>query len=85
MKILFQRKTCFSIKQVCKTASRHISAIALAIAVCVIALGVIAGMVYWKVFLVEDEKPSHQRETKLGNYSEAAIATDAEPCAKIGV
>ena len=45
-------------------------------------LGLIAGLVYKKV---ESAKSSQRRETKLGNYSRAAIATDAEPCAKIGV
>ena len=43
----------------------------------------IGALVYIKLSLGE---PSHRQEpTVLGNYSTAAIATDAEPCAKIGM
>ena len=42
-------------------------------------------IVFDEVVAVENGKASQWRETKLGNFSSAAIATDAEPCAKIGV
>ena len=63
--------------------SKRNIAIAVAILVILIVCGFIVALVYMKQSPGES---SHRREpTVLGNYSTAAIATDAEPCAKIGV
>ena len=63
--------------------SRRNIAIAAAILVILFVIGFIAALVFMKQ---SPGELSHRREpTVLGNYSTAAIATDAEPCAKIGV
>ena len=59
-------------------SKRNIAIIAAAILVTLLVLG------FTKTS--PGDEPSHRREpTALGNYSTAAIATDAKPCAKIGV
>ena len=68
----------------CVGLSKRNIAVTAATLVLLFILGFIAALVYMK--LSPGGEPSHRREpTILGNYSTAAIATDAKPCAKIGV
>ena len=77
--------------------SKHVIIVVIAISICVLTIGLVLGLVDWKGFdnnLPEVEPPEQgiSAETKpspsksvLGNYSRAAVATDGEPCAQIGV
>ena len=70
-------------KWTCIGLSRRSIAVAAVILVILFVLGFIGALVYMKLSPGEH---SHWREpTVLGNYSTAAIATNAEPCAKIGM
>ena len=70
-------------KRTCFGFSKWNIAITAAILVILFVVGFIGALVYMQM---SPGEMSHRRQpTVLGNYSTAAIATDAEPCAKIGV
>ena len=57
----------------------------IAVTAAILVTLLVVGFIVYMIVSVGGE-PSHWREPNvLGNYSTAAIATDAEPCAKIGV
>ena len=76
---------------------KHVIIVVIAISICVLTIGLVLGLVDWRG--VENDspeiKPAEQaigEGTKpppsisvLGNYTRAAVATDGEPCAQIGV
>ena len=70
-------------ERTCLGLSKRNIAIAAAILVILFVSGFIAALVYMKQS--PGESSNRREPTVLGNYSTAAIATDAEPCAKIGV
>ena len=70
-------------KWTCVGLSKRSSAVVAAILVIVFIPGFIGALVFLK--LSPGEPPDWREPTGLGNYSSAAIATDAEPCAKIGM
>ena len=76
---------------------KHVIIMVTAISICVLTIGLVLGLVDWRGMdnsVPEEAKPEHavHEETKpppsnsvLGNYTRAAVSTDGEPCAQIGV
>ena len=76
---------------------KHAIIVVIAISICVLTIGLVLGLVDWRGVKKSspEVKPADTgigAETKpppsmsvLGNYTRAAVATDGEPCAKIGV
>ena len=75
---------------------KHVIIVVIAISICVLTIGLVLGLGTRKV--AENNSPEIKpeqgigEETKpppsvsvLGNYTRAAVATDGEPCAQIGV
>ena len=70
-------------KSTCIGLSINSIAITAVILVILFVLSFIGALVYMKL---SPDEPSHWWEPSvLGDYSTAAIATDAKPCAKIGM